>query len=158
GADTRLRYFCSPQHSDSALYPIIGQLERAAGLARDDTQQAKLDKLDAVLAQSSTSAQDAALIAEMLSLPNDGRYPEWASMTRFGMLGTGTCMSDTIPLCVLCRLRQPCNGSWGIRRKENSRNATQLIWRGVCSMRRHWLMRCGLFAKPRLLAVMLPRL
>ena len=37
--------------------------------------QAKLDKLDALLAQSSTSAQDAALLAEMLSLPNDGRYP-----------------------------------------------------------------------------------
>ena len=29
---TRLRYFCSPQHTDSALYPIIGQMERAAGL------------------------------------------------------------------------------------------------------------------------------
>src|SRR5262249_26440750 len=28
----RLRYFCSPQHTDSALYPIIGQMERAAGL------------------------------------------------------------------------------------------------------------------------------
>jgi class 3 adenylate cyclase/predicted ATPase len=72
---TRLRYFCSPQHTDSVLYPVIAQLERAAGLARDDTPQAKLDKLDAVLAQSSTSAQDAVLIAEMLSLPNDGRYP-----------------------------------------------------------------------------------
>jgi class 3 adenylate cyclase len=72
---TRLRYFCSPQHTDSALYPVIAQLERAAGLARDDTPQAKLDKLDAVLAQSLASAQDAALIAEMLSLPNDGRYP-----------------------------------------------------------------------------------
>ena len=34
---TRLRYFCSPQHTDSALYPIIGQMERAAGLAHDDT-------------------------------------------------------------------------------------------------------------------------
>jgi predicted ATPase len=72
---TRLRYFCSPQHTDSALYPVIGQLERAAGLARDDIPQAKLDKLDAVLAQSSASAQDTVLIAEMLSLPNDGRYP-----------------------------------------------------------------------------------
>jgi class 3 adenylate cyclase/predicted ATPase len=72
---TRLRYFCSPRHTDSALYPVIGQLERAAGLARDDIPQAKLDKLDAVLAQSSASAQDAVLIAEMLSLPNDGRYP-----------------------------------------------------------------------------------
>ena len=46
---TRLRYFCSPQHTDSALYPIIGQMERAAGLAHDDTPQAKLDKLDALL-------------------------------------------------------------------------------------------------------------
>jgi predicted ATPase/class 3 adenylate cyclase len=70
---TPLRYFCSPQHTDSALYPIIGQMERAAGLAYDDKLQAKLDKLDAVLAQTST--QDAALFAEMLSLPNDGRYP-----------------------------------------------------------------------------------
>ncbi len=72
---TRFRYFCSPQHTDSAFYPIIGQMERAAGLAHDDTPQAKLDKLDAVLAQTSTSKQDAALFAEMLSLPNDGRYP-----------------------------------------------------------------------------------
>jgi class 3 adenylate cyclase len=72
---TRLRNFCSPQHTDSALYPTIGQIERAAGFTRDDTLQAKLDKLDALLAQSSTSAQDAALFTEMLSLPNDGRYP-----------------------------------------------------------------------------------
>ena len=72
---TRLRYFCSPQHTDSAFYPVISQMERAAGMAHDDTAQAKLDKLDTLLAQSSTSAQDAALFAEMLSLPNDGRYP-----------------------------------------------------------------------------------
>ena len=52
---TRLRYFCSPQHTDSALYPIISQMERAAGFAHDDTSQAKLDKLDALLAQTSTS-------------------------------------------------------------------------------------------------------
>jgi class 3 adenylate cyclase/predicted ATPase len=72
---TRLRYFCSPQHTDSALYPVIGQMERAAGIVHDDTPQAKLDKLDAVLAQTSTRIEDAALFAEMLSLPNDGRYP-----------------------------------------------------------------------------------
>ena len=72
---TRLRYFCSPQHTDSAFYPIIGQMERAAGLAPNDAAQGKLDKLDAVLAQTSTSKQDAVLFAEMLSLPNDGRYP-----------------------------------------------------------------------------------
>src|SRR5262249_2218791 len=67
--------FCSPQHTDSTLYPIISQLERAAGFAHADTGQAKLDKLAAALALSSTSIQDAALFAELLSLPNDGRYP-----------------------------------------------------------------------------------
>jgi class 3 adenylate cyclase/predicted ATPase len=71
---TRLRYFCSPQHTDSAFYPIIGQMERAAGFTHDDTLQAKLDKLDALLAQTSTPKQDAALFADLLSLPNDGRY------------------------------------------------------------------------------------
>ena len=72
---TRLRYFCSPQHTDSAFYPIIGQMERAAGFLYNDTPQQKLDKLDAPLAETSTSIEDAVLIAEMLSLPNDGRYP-----------------------------------------------------------------------------------
>jgi class 3 adenylate cyclase/predicted ATPase len=71
----RLRYSCSPQHTDSALYPITRQMERAAGLAHDDAPQTKLDKLDAMLARTSTSKEDAAVIAEMLSLPNDGRYP-----------------------------------------------------------------------------------
>jgi predicted ATPase len=71
----RARYFCSPQHTDSPLHPIIGQLERAIGLTRDDSPRAKLDKLDAALARPATSELDVALIAEMLSLPNDGRYP-----------------------------------------------------------------------------------
>src|SRR4029077_20398579 len=60
---------------DSALYPIISQMERAAGFAHGDTAQAKLDKLDVVLAQTSTSIENTALFGEMLSLPNDGRYP-----------------------------------------------------------------------------------
>jgi hypothetical protein len=58
---TRLRYFCSPQHTDSAFYPIIGQMERHAGLAHDDQPQTKLDKVDATLAQSSTQSQRAAM-------------------------------------------------------------------------------------------------
>ena len=72
----RLRYFCSPQQTDSALYPIISQIERAAGFAHDDNAQAKLDKLGALLAQIFMSPQDTALLAEMLSLPNDGRHPK----------------------------------------------------------------------------------
>ena len=72
---TQLRYFCSPQHTDSAFYPIINQMSRAAGFAHDDTPKARLDKLDALLAQTSTSIEDAALLAETLSLTNDGRFP-----------------------------------------------------------------------------------
>jgi predicted ATPase len=72
---TRLRYFCSPQHTDSALYPIIGHIERAANFAREDDAKTRLDKLEAVLSRSSMSDEDAALLAQMLSLPNDGRYP-----------------------------------------------------------------------------------
>jgi predicted ATPase len=71
---TRLRYFCSPQHTDSALYPIISQMERAAGFAHDDPTQARLDKIDALLTRTSIPPEDAALFAEMLSLANDGRY------------------------------------------------------------------------------------
>ena len=72
---TRLRYFCSPQHTSSAFFPIIRQMERAAGLAHETSPKAKLDKLDTLLRQSFTSPQDSAHFAEMLSLPNDGRYP-----------------------------------------------------------------------------------
>jgi class 3 adenylate cyclase len=72
---TRIRSFCSPQHTDSAFYPIIGQMERAAALTFDDTLTVKLDTLDAMLTQSSTSAEDSALVAELLSLSNDGRFP-----------------------------------------------------------------------------------
>jgi predicted ATPase len=72
---TRLRYYCSPQHTDSAFYPIIRQLERVAGFAHDDTAQAKLDKLDAMLAHGFTPSRSVALFADMLSLANDGRYP-----------------------------------------------------------------------------------
>jgi class 3 adenylate cyclase/predicted ATPase len=72
---TRLRYFCSPQHTDSALYPIISQMERAAEFAQGDNVHAKLDKLDTVLARSYTSRQDAAPFADMLLQSNDGRYP-----------------------------------------------------------------------------------
>ena len=78
---TRLRYFCSPQHTDSAFYPIIGQMERAAGLTYEDNSKARLDKLDALLAQTSTSIEDTALFAEMLSLSNDRRCPSFDKLT-----------------------------------------------------------------------------
>jgi len=67
---TRLRYFCSPYHQDSALHPFITQLERAGGLTRDDTAEEKLDKLRDLLAPAAPSDDEMALVAELLSLPN----------------------------------------------------------------------------------------
>ena len=83
----RLRYFCSPQRTDSFLYPIISQMERAAGFTHDDDTQAKLNKLDALLAKSFTPPQDAVLLADMLSLPNDGRYTTLEQTHRSGGRG-----------------------------------------------------------------------
>jgi predicted ATPase/class 3 adenylate cyclase len=67
----RLRYFCSPHHQDSALYPIIVQLERAAGFERDDTPEIKLRKLEALLALTSSPTAEVALLAELLHMPAD---------------------------------------------------------------------------------------
>jgi len=67
---TRVRYFCSPHHQDSALYPFIAQLEHAAGFARDDTPEEKLGKLKKLLTPAAPDDDEMALLAELLSLPN----------------------------------------------------------------------------------------
>jgi class 3 adenylate cyclase/predicted ATPase len=71
----RLRFFCSPYYRDSALFPFIDQLGRAAAFTRDDSPAAKLDKLEALLAHEVTSDEDVALLADLLSLPAWERYP-----------------------------------------------------------------------------------
>ena len=72
----RLRHFCSLQHRDSALYPFIARLERAAGFEREDGAAARLDKLEALLAKSGeVNAERAGLFAELLGLAPEGRYP-----------------------------------------------------------------------------------
>ncbi|WP_342725606.1 BTAD domain-containing putative transcriptional regulator [Bradyrhizobium sp. B097] len=72
---TCLRYFCSPHHQDSTLYPISHQLQGAAGFRRDDTDAQRLDRLEAVLARSIDDFSEAApLIANLLSVPTGGRY------------------------------------------------------------------------------------
>jgi tetratricopeptide (TPR) repeat protein len=70
---TRLRYFTSPHHQESALYPFVAQLERAARFERDDPVEQKLDNLEALLAVASPPAEELALLAELLSLPS--RHP-----------------------------------------------------------------------------------
>jgi class 3 adenylate cyclase len=73
---TRLRYFCSPHHRDSALYPSIAQLERAAGFRREDTAEQRLAKLEAVLAQGTNDLhQVVPLLADLLSIPTGDHSP-----------------------------------------------------------------------------------
>jgi predicted ATPase/class 3 adenylate cyclase len=73
---TRLRQICSPHHQDTALYPSITQLERAAGFRRDDTDEQRLNKLEAVLALAPNKLSEAVpLLADLLSVPTGDRYP-----------------------------------------------------------------------------------
>jgi class 3 adenylate cyclase/tetratricopeptide (TPR) repeat protein len=68
-----LRYYCSPHHANSALFPFISQLEHAAGIARGDSPEEKLSKLGALLAQPTPNREHLAVLANLLALPvNDG--------------------------------------------------------------------------------------
>jgi class 3 adenylate cyclase len=72
----RLRYFCSPHRTQSPLYPSITQLEQAANFEPGSSAAAKLDKLEALLKPTAKNApRELALIAELLGVPTDGRYP-----------------------------------------------------------------------------------
>jgi class 3 adenylate cyclase/tetratricopeptide (TPR) repeat protein len=70
-----LHYFCSPHHQDSALYPVIVQMERAASFLHGDTPGDKLAKLQAVLAATARAMEDVALLAELHGLPSTNFAP-----------------------------------------------------------------------------------
>jgi class 3 adenylate cyclase/predicted ATPase len=73
---TRLRYYCSPHHTNSALYPVTEQLERAAGFHVEDSADTRLDKLEVVLAEATDNFVEVApLIAALLSIQAKPRYP-----------------------------------------------------------------------------------
>jgi class 3 adenylate cyclase/predicted ATPase len=73
---TRLHYHCSPYHRDSALYPFVQQLERAAGIAPREPPEAKLDKLEKLLGPATDRMKEVApLMASMLSVAVGRRYP-----------------------------------------------------------------------------------
>jgi class 3 adenylate cyclase len=75
----RLRYFCAPHHTHSPFYPFIAQLERAACFEPGSSTGAKLDKLEVLLKSTAKNVpRDLALIADLLSVPVDGRYPALA--------------------------------------------------------------------------------
>ncbi|MEH2557520.1 class 3 adenylate cyclase/predicted ATPase [Bradyrhizobium algeriense] len=72
---TRLRFFCSPHHRHSALYPSIAQLQQAAGFRREDTAETRLNKLVEVLALADHDLGEAVpLLADLLSIPTGDSY------------------------------------------------------------------------------------
>src|SRR5215469_3146005 len=71
----RQRFFCSPYRQDSALYPFVEQISRAAEFARTDPSDIKLEKLEALLAPASLPDEDVAVLADLVSLPGSARYP-----------------------------------------------------------------------------------
>jgi predicted ATPase len=73
---TPLSHYCSPYHTNSALYPVIGLLERAARLDRYDPSEAQLAKLEALLSRSSNRPDEVVpLLAALLGVPTGERYP-----------------------------------------------------------------------------------
>ena len=69
-----LRYFCSPFHVNSALHPVITQLERAAGFVSDDSSDRRLDKLEALLGRIGMANKESLrLLAALLSIDAPGR-------------------------------------------------------------------------------------
>ena len=73
---TRLRYQCSPYHTSSAMFPVVQQLEFAAGFTAENGADEKLDKVESLLAQATEAGRDTmALFAALLSIPIQDRYP-----------------------------------------------------------------------------------
>jgi class 3 adenylate cyclase/predicted ATPase len=74
---TVVRLFCSPHYQNTALYPNITQLERAAEFRREDTAEQRLDKLEALIMEATPSdlREVAPVFASLLSIPTGDRYP-----------------------------------------------------------------------------------
>ena len=82
---TSLRYFCSAHHTNSALFPFVGQLERAAGFKRGDSPARKFAKLETLLVQSGVNeGETLAVLANLLSLAQGSRsaLPELSPQSR----------------------------------------------------------------------------
>jgi class 3 adenylate cyclase/predicted ATPase/type II secretory pathway predicted ATPase ExeA len=73
---TLLRYQCSPHYTNSALHPVIAQIERMADIRGSDSAADKLDKLITLLGQTFENIDPlVSLFAALLSIPDGGRYP-----------------------------------------------------------------------------------
>ena len=89
----RIGYYCSPHHVNSALWPVVAQLQRAAGYLREDAPSLKLEKLERLVGKAGEFGEDAALLlAELMGLPLNGSYaapggtPQEKKARLFGIL------------------------------------------------------------------------
>jgi class 3 adenylate cyclase len=107
-AFTPLRFFCSSNHVDSALHPLLARIERIADLKRDDSPDRKLEKLATMLASTSGKPDDFPLLADLLSIPK-GRFPalkmnaeEKKEKTLASLVGHVVALSRHQPVFMLC--------------------------------------------------------
>ena len=104
-----LRYFCSPYHTQSALYPFISQLERATSSGSSNEHKVRLDKLEALLKPTSRNLErDLALFAGLLGLSVDNCSPtisvtpqQKREMTLTSLLDQLEALSTTKPILVV---------------------------------------------------------
>jgi predicted ATPase len=99
-----LRYHCSPHHRNSALYPVIDQLERAAGFAREDAPERRLAKLEELFTQSTKVVGEALpLVAALLSLQTEGKYPPIELAPRRQKERTLQALADQLAQVATCK-------------------------------------------------------
>jgi class 3 adenylate cyclase len=71
-----LRYQCSPHHVNDAFHPVVGQIWRGAGFVSGEPAAARLEKLEAMIAETDCERSEIApYLASLLAIPTDGRYP-----------------------------------------------------------------------------------
>lgn len=63
-----LDYYCSPYHSESALHPVVEQIQRVAGVTRGGTDDEKFARLRTLLISFGVEAAEISVVAELLSL------------------------------------------------------------------------------------------
>lgn len=112
----RVRYQCSPYHRNSALHPVIEQLERAAGFQRSDGHERKLDKLETLLsAVADGNERTAVLLASLLSIPTAGRYPALDLSPERQKQDTLSALVEQLKRCAACEplliVSRMCTGS-----------------------------------------------
>jgi class 3 adenylate cyclase len=100
-----LQLFCSPHYANSAFSPVIGLIERLAGIKRGDESDAKLDKLQRLLREAiSDPPEIGALFAELLGIDDAPRYPPLALSPQARKVRTGAALVDLLSVLAA---RQP---------------------------------------------------